>query len=119
MITGIDQVVLSGRLVKDATKKITNNKNSLVVVNFTIATTHPDKKVSYFDCACFGEYADGLYPYLNKGVEVLILAEVRQNRWKKDEQTTVNSVQFFVKSLKFIGNKPSNQTGGSTTSYAF
>ena len=92
MAVDINVVVLVGRLTRDCELKSTPQGTS--VCRFSIAVNRRKRtgdrwedEVSYFDVVLWGKSADTLKPYLQKGRQVSIEGELRQNRWEQDGKT--------------------------------
>lgn len=117
MASDLNVVALTGRLTRDSELRYTNN--SMAIAKFSIAVNRRTKKgdqwaeeASFFDCSYFGKGAEAVNQYLNKGTQVAINAELRQNRWEQDGQNK-SRVELAVNSLMLLGSPQGaqNQSG--------
>ena len=81
----INNVMVSGRLVKDAElKEAGGNK----LLTFTLAVNEyqkdKDDYVNFFDVNVWGGRATYLSKHLVKGVLICVSGKLRQDRWEKD-----------------------------------
>jgi len=108
MAGDINQVVLVGRITRDAELKYTASGTALC--NFAIAVNRRVKKgdqwsdeASFFDLTLWEKQAENLNKYLVKGTQVAVQGELRQDRWEKDGQK-FNKIQVFVNNLQLLGS---------------
>lgn len=113
MANDTNMVVLVGRLTKASELRYSNSGSP--ICRFSIAVNRRQKsgdqwhdEVSYFDCVLFGKSAESLNQYLEKGRQVSITGELRQNRWEQDGQNR-SKVEIFVSSLQLLGDKNAPQ----------
>ena len=107
MAVDINVVVLVGRLTRDCELKSTPQGPS--VCRFSIAVNRRKRtgdrwedEVSYFDVVLWGKSAETLKPYLQKGRQVSIEGELRQNRWDQ-EGKTVSKVEVVANNVQLLG----------------
>ena len=107
MAVDINVVVLVGRLTRDCELKSTPQGTS--VCRFSIAVNRRKRtgdrwedEVSYFDVVLWGKSAETLKPYLQKGRQVSIEGELRQNRWDQ-EGKTVSKVEVVANNVQLLG----------------
>ena len=126
-MTDINRVILVGRLVKDAELKFTSS--STPVTRFSVAVNRSRKngdqweeEVSYIDIVLWGRSAEAISKYLQKGKQVAVEGELRQNRWEQDGQqrskleVVASNVQLLsggTASAPGSGNAPSQGQQGS------
>ena len=109
MANDLNVVALVGRLVREAEVKYSNSGSAMV--RFSIAVNRSRRsgdgswtdEASYFDCLYAGKSAEGISQYLDKGRQVAIQGELRQNRWTDQEGQTRSRVEIFVNSLSLLG----------------
>ena len=102
----INNVIIVGRLTRDAELKYTNT--GLAITKFSIANNQKKKyneqwvdDVSYYDCALFGKLGESIIKYLEKGKQICVSGKLKQNRWEQDGQKRskveiiANDVQMF------------------------
>ena len=107
MAVDINVVVLVGRLTRDCELKSTPQGTS--VCRFSIAVNRRKRtgdrwedEVSYFDVVLWGRSAETLNPYLQKGRQVSIEGELRQNRWEQDGKTN-SKVEVVANNVQLLG----------------
>ena len=117
MATDINQVVLVGRLTRDAELKYTSG--GMPVCAFSIAVNYKKKsgdqwteEVSFFDIVLFGRQGEAIHQYLGKGKQVAVSGELRQDRWEQDGQSR-SKVKIIAANLQLLGGGGSGGSGGS------
>ncbi|OHD12807.1 MAG: single-stranded DNA-binding protein [Spirochaetes bacterium GWB1_48_6] len=113
MASDINQVVLIGRLTRDAELKYT--AGGMAIGKMSIAVNRRTKKAeqwvdeaSFFDVSLFGKQAESLNQYLVKGTQIAIQGELRQDRWEQDGQKR-SSVNIAANDIQLLGR--ANQSG--------
>lgn len=116
----VNTVTISGNLTKDPEIRMTKNSQT-PVLNFSVAvnerfktkTGEWENRPNYFDCVVFGTRANGLAPYLYKGLKVCVSGSLRQNTWEQDGQKR-SRIEIIVNDLDFISqrNNGGNGSGG-------
>lgn len=119
MANDLNVVALVGRLTRESELRYTNGGSA--VCRFSIAVNRRKRsgdkwedEVSYFDCAMFGKSAENMNQYLEKGRQVSIVGELRQNRWEQDGQSR-SKVEIFVNNLQLLGSSGSGEQRGSAS----
>jgi len=119
-VADINQVVLVGRLVRDAELKYTGNGTA--VSKFSLAINRRIKKgdewtdeVSYFDITLWGKQAESLSKYLVKGKQIGINGELRQSRWEQDGQKR-SKVEVNAQNIQLLGGGNDTDSRGSQSS---
>ena len=123
MAGDLNVVVLVGRLTRNAELKYSQNGMSSML-RFTIAVNSRRRgadgnwsdEPNFFDCVYFGRSAEAVNQYLEKGRQVSISGELRQNRWEQDGQTR-SRVEIVVSQLNFLGSRGDGASGDSTGAY--
>jgi single-strand DNA-binding protein len=103
----LNHVILIGRLTRDAEfKYITNGQ---AVCKFSLAINRKKKTgdqwvddVNYFDVVLWGRQAESLNQYLQKGKQVAVEGELRQDRWEQDGQNR-SKVEIVANNLQLLG----------------
>jgi len=116
----INQVMLIGRLTRDAELKYANS--GFAIANFSLAVDRNIKKdnnwqdeVNFFNAVIFGKRAEALAQYLTKGKQIAIQGELRQNRWEQEGQPR-SKVEIVVNNIQLLqgrGGAPSQAQGPS------
>jgi single-strand DNA-binding protein len=103
----INQVVLVGRLVRDAELRYLSSGTS--VMNFSIAVNRSRKQgdqwvdeASFFDVELFGRQAEAIQRFMVKGKQVGVQGELRQDRWEQDGQNR-SKVRVRAINLQLLG----------------
>jgi len=116
MAGDINQVVLVGRITRDAELRYTASGSALC--NFSVAVNRRAKKgdqwtdeASFFDLTLWDKQAENLNKYLVKGTQVAVQGELRQDRWEKDGQK-FSKIQVFVNNLQLLGSARGGSTEG-------
>lgn len=124
MAGDINQVILVGRVTRDAELRYTASGSALC--NFSVAINRRVKKgeqwtdeASFFDLTLWDKQAENLNKYLVKGTQVAVQGELRQDRWEKDGQK-FSKVQVFVSNLQLLGSARggSGEGRGPESSYS-
>ena len=109
----VNQVVIVGRLTRDAELKYTSN--GFAIGSFSIAVNRRRKngeqwveEGNFFDINLFGKPAETLNQYLVKGKQVAIQGELRQDRWEQDGQPR-SKIVIVANNVQLLGGN----SGGS------
>jgi len=114
MANDTNQVVLIGRLTREAETSYANSGMAIAKFSLAVGEKYKDKEnTSFFNCVLFGKTAENLITYLTKGKQVCVVGKLKQDRWEKDGAKK-SSVSIVVNSLQFLQNgkdeqKPSKQ----------
>lgn len=116
MANDVNSVVLVGRLVRDCESKTLSTGTA--VVRFSIAVNRyggkdKDDEVSYFDIVAYGKMADMIAKFLEKGKQVCVQGELRQERWEKDGEKN-SRVNIVADTIQLLGS-PSGQCQQKTS----
>ena len=104
MANDTNQVVLIGRLVRDAETAYANSGMAIAKFSLAVGEKYKDKEnTSFFNCVLFGKTAENLITYLTKGKQVCVVGKLKQDRWEKDGAKK-SSVSIVVNSLQFLQN---------------
>jgi len=117
MAEDINSVSIVGRLTRDAELKYTNT--GMAITQFSIAVNRTRKdgdqwvdEASFFDVSLWGKRGESLNQYLQKGTQVAVLGELRQDRWEKDGQSR-SRVYIFCNNIQLLSRANQSQnTGG-------
>ena len=115
MANDINHVVLVGRLTRDAELKYTNTGTA--IGKFSIAVNRRKRsgdqwtdEVSYFDIVLWGKTAEALNQYLQKGKQIAVSGELRQNRWEQDGQNR-SKVEIIANNVQLLGGSGGRNDG--------
>ena len=102
----VNNVVISGNLTADPEVRVLAGETPTTVANFTLANNNPkkDNDTAFVRVTAFGRTAEVVGEYLAKGSPVVVIGEIKQNRFENKEGQKVsylyikaNSVQMFPK----------------------
>lgn len=109
MAEDLNQVMLVGRLTRDAELRYTNS--GYPVANFSLANTQRRKRGDewteeghFFDCEMFGRRAESLSRYLVKGKQLGVHGQLRQDRWEQEGRTR-SRVVISVNNIQLLGGR--------------
>ena len=109
MAEDLNQVMLVGRLTRDAELRFTNS--GYPVANFSLANTQRRKRGDewteeghFFDCEMFGRRAESLSRYLVKGKQLGVQGQLRQDRWEQEGRTR-SRVVISVNNIQLLGGR--------------
>lgn len=113
-MTDLNQVIVSGNMVRDIGERDIQKIGETTKLTITIANNKSVKqngewtsKASFFDIVLWGKLADNLKPYLVKGKSLAVLGKLDQDRWEKDGQK--KSKDYITASeIKFLGGREDN-----------
>jgi len=113
----INNVVLVGRLTRDAELKYTTGGQA--VCKFSIAVNRRRKngdqwedEANFFDIVLWGRQGEALNQYLLKGKTVGVEGELRQDRWQQDGQNR-SKVEIVADNIQLMGGNPGGGALGS------
>ena len=116
----INQVVLVGRLTRDAELKYTSNGQA--VCKFSMAVNRRRKngdqwedEANYFDIVLWGRQGEALNQYLQKGKTVGVNGELRYDSWQQDGQKR-SKVEIVANNIMLLGGGNSGGSGSSGSS---
>ena len=108
-MTDTNQVVLVGRLTRDAELKYTTTGTAVCTVG--LANNQGRKKedgwvdeVSFFDVDIWGKTAESISKYLTKGKQIAVTGRLRQDRWENEGQSR-SKVKVVANSVQLLGGQ--------------
>ena len=115
MSTDINNVILVGRLTKDATVDYLPNGSAVASISIAVNRNKKEgeqwiNEVSYFDISLFGKQAESLRQYLLKGKQIAIQGSLRQDRWEKDGQK-FSRVSIVANNVQLLGGRSDGGQG--------
>ena len=123
-MSGVNKVILIGRLGKDP--EIRNLESGISVANFSMATTNTYKDkttgerkelTEWHNIVLWRGLADVAAKYLHKGDLVYIEGRLRTRSWEKDNVTRYTT-EIVGDNMTMLGTKGSGSSGGSNPEYA-
>ena len=106
-MSNINQVVLVGRLVKDAELKYT--QSGTAVGNFTLAVNRfKPNEADFINCVCFGKVAENTANYTKKGSLIGVLGSIQVRNYENSEGKKVYVTEVIANDVRFMDSKGSN-----------
>ena len=123
MASDVNLACLTGRLTADPDLRATQAGSS--VLRFSLAVNRAvrgaggqwEEEADYIDCAVLGPRADGLRPYLSRGMRVCVSGALRQARWTAQDGTKRSKVELLASSVVLPDRRA--QGGGAAASIAY
>jgi len=107
-----NQVILTGRLVRDPELKYT--PNGIPVCNFSIAVN--DKNDTYFfECEAWRKVAELITGYLKKGSRVLLGGKLTSAVWSNNSGQKRKATHIIVNQIMFLDTLKNNESEKKTT----
>ena len=112
----INHVVLVGRLTRDAELKYTASGQAVCKLGLAINRRRKvgeqwEDEAHYFDVVVWGRQGEALSQYLQKGKQVGVEGELRQDRWQQDGQNR-SRVEIVANNIQLLGGTPGGQGPG-------
>lgn len=115
MANDINSVTLTGRLTREAELRYTNSGTA--ICRFSLAVNRRKRsgevwedEVSYFDVVLWGKQGESLSRYLERGKQVAVSGELRQNRWEQEGKNR-SKVEIVANNVQLLGNPSANSNG--------
>lgn len=113
-MSGLNRVILMGRLGKDPELK---NINGLAICKMTLATSkewknesgEKQEKVEWHQVTCFKKTAEIASKYLTKGSQALIEGELSTSSYEKDGVKKYRT-EIIANNILFVGSKPASSS---------
>jgi len=123
-MSGVNKVILVGRLGKEP--EVRNLDNGTSVANFSIATSevYKDKTTGerkeiteWHNIVLWRALAEVAQKYLHKGDMVYIEGKLRTRSWEKDGVTRYTT-EIIGENMTMLSGKPGGGSGNTSTEYA-
>ena len=123
MSQDINNVVLIGRLVRDAELKYTSI--GAPVTRFSVAVNERRKtgdswedKANFIEVTLWGKLGEALHSYMTKGKQIAVQGKLNQQRWEKDGYKH-SKIVVIAESIQLLagrsgGSSPSDQDQGAS-----
>ena len=110
MAKSVNQVILLGRLTRDAELRTTSGGKN--VTEFSLAVDKGHDEASFFDVVAWEKTAELVNQYTSKGSKVLVQGRLDQQSWEKDGQKR-SKVVVIANDVTFLDSKSeaSSQSG--------
>lgn len=122
MAKDINNVSVVGRLTKDAELKYTNSGFAISNLSLAVNSSRKDgdqwvDEASFFDVTILGRVAETLNQYLQKGKQIAVAGELKQDRWEKDGQKR-SRVYILSNNIQLLGGNSSGQSSQGGQSFS-
>lgn len=111
----MNQVTLIGRLVKEPELVNAGDKQKL---DFTLAVNTKVKgKADFISCTAWGKTAEIMTKYLNKGSQVCVYGEIKNNNYEDSKGVKHYGMKVQVNSIEFLGSSKTEVDESESPSY--
>lgn len=115
MSNDLNSVTLVGRLTRDSELKYTNTGTP--ICKFSIASSSyagqgKDNYTSYFDITLWGKQGEAIQQYLEKGKQVAISGELKQDRWEQEGQKR-SKVYIVARNVQLLSSNQGQQSSNN------
>lgn len=112
MAQDINSVTIIGRLTKDAELKYTNSGFAISVLSLAVNSSVKKndewiEEAHFFDCKLLGRRGEALNQYLQKGTQIAVIGELKQERWEQGGQKR-SKVTILANNVQLLGGNKSN-----------
>ncbi len=103
----LNSVQIVGRLVREPEMRYTTGGTAVCDVDVAV-NGYKDDEVSFLNVVCWGNTAEAVANNLDKGSQVAVKGELRQDRWETDGGQKRSKVKINAQTVQFLGggNKP-------------
>ena len=118
MPSNINRVVLTGRLTRDS--EVRRTQGGIAILSFGIAVNDRRKNnqtgeweeyANFVDCVMFGNRAESLANYLEKGTRVGLEGKLRWSQWERDGQKR-SKIEVIVDEIELMSRERKQQSQG-------
>lgn len=107
MAKSVNQVILLGRLVRDAEARSTNSGKS--VATFSLAVDKLPEGADFFEVTVWDKLAENVTKYTGKGSKILVQGRLSQQTWEQDGQKR-SKVVITATDVTFLDSKSEKDT---------
>ncbi|MEG0541170.1 MAG: single-stranded DNA-binding protein [Angelakisella sp.] len=114
-----NKAILIGRLTAEPELKTTTN--SVVVLNFTVATDRPykngdgERKADFLNCTAWRQQAEFICKYFHKGDPIGVEGSIQTRSYEDKDGNKRIVVEIQTDNVFFVGGKKDGQSAPSTT----
>lgn len=101
MSTDLNNISLTGRIVRDAEVRQTKSGEDICNVSIAVNGYRKDDEATFFDLTLFGKKA-AISQYLTKGVKVACNGRLKQRKFTRKDGTQGVSLEVAVNDLSFM-----------------
>jgi single stranded DNA-binding protein len=104
----ISNATIIGNLVrKPESREVEARGEKQTVTEFSVAVNHgtgDDAPVSFFDCVAWNGLGLNLAKYKDKGDQIAVVGDLKQDRWEKDGAKH-SRVRITARTIQFLGKR--------------
>jgi single-strand DNA-binding protein len=105
-MANINVAVLVGRTTRDVELKYTSTGSAVGKFSLAVNRWNGTEEVAdFFDCTVWGKQAETMSQYVPKGMQIVVIGELRQNRWTTEGGAKRSRVYVNVRSFNFADGK--------------
>lgn len=104
----MNNVILMGRLIKDADIRQSQGENPVVVARYTLAVDRKGKDAGadFINMVSFGKTAEFIEKYVHKGTKIVIKGRIQTGSYEKDRKK-VYTTDVIAEEVEFAESKKS------------
>lgn len=113
----INRVMISGNLTRDPELRQTGSGMAVMTFGVDVNDRRRNQQTgewedyaNFVDCTMFGNRAQGVHPYLSKGMKVAIEGKLRYSSWEREGQRR-SKLEVIVDELEFMTSRNGQQGG--------
>lgn len=112
----MNQVILMGRLTRDANVTYTNGENQMCVARFTLAVDRRARKdaentADFISCVAFGKTGEFIEKYTHKGTKLCLNGRIQTGSYTNKDGQKVYTTDVVVDQAEFAESKNSDSSG--------
>lgn len=104
MSTDLNNISLTGRIVRDAEVRHTKDGKSICNVPLAVGGYRKDDEATFFDLTLF-DGKTGVAQFLKKGTRVAVHGRIKRREFTRKDGTTGVSIEVQVNDLALLGSK--------------
>lgn len=113
---GINLLVATGNLGRDADQRFTPAGDSIVNFSLPITSGFGEKQLTtWLNCSLWGKRGESVLPYLKKGQQVGVQGEFAARPYTDKEGHEKLSLDLRVNDLTLLGSRPSETSASSVS----
>lgn len=106
-MSDINSINIIGRLTRDAELKYNNTGTPVLNISIAVNTSKKQDDTwidepNFFDVVLWGKLGESLIQYLQKGKQIAITGELKQDRWEQDGIQR-SKVKIKANNIQLIG----------------
>lgn len=105
----MNKVMLTGRMTADPELKYT--QSNIPVTQFNLAVERikgNEKGVDYVPIVAWRKYAETICKYLRKGSKILVVGNLIQEVYERQDNSTVSAIKVLLETVEFLDNRSQN-----------